>query len=359
MSLLRLLSTMDRNRFQSTVTSMIPAGEVGHRIEKLGIAVRSLSLTRGTFPPSALWRLSQDLRRNRPDILMTWLYHSDLLGILAAKIARVPVTVWNIRASDMDMSRYGKLSGLTLRTCSLLSSWPNAIVANSESGKAFHARLGYRPRRWEVIRNGVDSNLFRPDDAARERLRSEYAIGPGDTVVGVIARFDPMKDHENLLAAAQIVVRAAPECRFFLAGKGVSDDNPFFAQSLSGTLLSGRIRLFGERDDIPQFMAALDIACSPSCSEAFPNALAEAMSCGIPCVATNVGDSSDILAETGIVVPPRDAEALAQGLLKLIAMDKSGRASLGGAARRRICERFGLERFVRNYESFIADAVKR
>ncbi len=359
MSLLKLLCRLDRNRFHSTVTSMMQPGKIGCRIEELGLPVRSLALKRGVISPSALFRYAQDLKRDHPDILMTWLYHSDLLGILAGKMARIPTIVWNLRASEMDMSQYSKLSGLTLRLCSALSFWPDAIIANSESGKAFHSRIGYRPPKWAVLRNGVDHELFRPDPVARARVRKELQVRPGEIVIGMVARFDPMKDHENFLVAAEKVALQAPQCRFLLAGNDVTENNPRFGKRMNSTPLEGRLLLLGERNDIPQLMAALDIACSSSCSEAFPNVVAEAMSCGLPCVATDVGDTADLLGGTGILVRPRDAEALSKGLLKAVAMGRGEREELGGAARRRAIEHFGLQRFVRDYESFIADAVKK
>ena len=350
-SLLRLLSAIDRKRFECSAVSLIEIGRVGERMKELGIPVESLRLKRGAVSAAGLFRLLRRLRRDRPGILMTWLYHSDLLGLMAGRLAGVPNIVWNLRASNVDMSRYRRLSGWTLRLCSRLSPLPTAVVANSESGRAFHAKIGYRPRSWTIIRNGVDHCLFRPDPAAREQMRKSLGIGPGDVVIGLVARLDPMKDHDNFMAAARAVAQAEKSARFVLAGKGVSAENGRLMPYVAEPPLAGRVLMLDERHDIPELLPAFDIACSSSFSEAFPNTMAEAMACAVPCVATDAGDSAEIIGETGIVVPPADPGALAKGLLRAIALGPSGRRDLGRAARERIILNFGLERFVGEYEA--------
>ena len=351
-SLFRLLSALDRDRFSCSAISLIEPGLVGRRIRELGVPVRSLGLRRGAVSPAALLKLTRRLRQDRPDIVMTWLYHADLAGLLAGRLARVPAIVWNLRASNMDMSRYHALSGWTLWLCARLSHLPAAVVVNSESGRAYHSQIGYRPREWVLIRNGVDPAQFKPDAAAREEVRVELGLRQEDLLIGLVARLDPTKDHDNFLAAARMVAQQDRSVHFALAGRGAGSDNLRLAAGVEGPPFSGRVHLLGEREDMPRLTAAFDIACSASRSEAFPNTVAEAMACEVVCVATDAGDSAKILGETGIGVPPGNPDALSQGLLRAIALKPSERQAWGSAARERVIQHFSLDRFVADYEAF-------
>ncbi len=354
MFLFRLLAALNRERFECSVISLLEPGPVGMRIRELGVEVRSLGLKRGAVSPAGLVRLTRWLRQDRPDLLMTWLYHADLLGLMAGKLAGVRDIAWNLRAADMDMSRYRSLSGWIRRLGTKLSCYPSAVIVNSERGKSFHAEIGYRPRAWVLIRNGVDPSEFKPDDKARDCVRSELGLRSQDTLAGLVARFDPMKDHANFIAAAKHVAQADNTVHFAFAGKGMDNHNRELAAALDYRQLAGRVHLLGERRDVPRFTAALDIACSASRSEAFPNTVVEAMACGVVCVATDAGDTRQILGDEGIIVPRGDPEALAQGLLHAIAMGSAKRLALGRAARERVLQNFTMERSVREYENFFA-----
>jgi glycosyltransferase involved in cell wall biosynthesis len=348
--LYRLLKSMDKARFQNQVVSLIRPGPVGDRIQALGIPVFSLNMRPGRLSLNALFGLVKLLRRESPDLVQTWLYHADLLGGLAAKISAVPV-IWNIRASNMDMSFYRRLSSVVLRSCVLLSGWPQAVVVNSKAGQEFHTRLGYHPRRWVHIPNGIDTGQFQPNPAARIALRNELGIAPDSFLIGLIARFDPMKDQGNFLQAASLLSNRVSDVHFVLVGNGVEPSNIIFRDYLERDELRGRLHLLGQRYDISSLTAALDIASSSSSfGEGFSNTIAEAMSCGIPCVVTDVGDSAYLVGSTGEVVPPMDPQALANGWQRLIALGAEGRHSLGAAARQRIQDNFQQDEITRQYE---------
>jgi glycosyltransferase involved in cell wall biosynthesis len=201
------------------------------------------------------------------------------------------------------------------------------------------------------IPNGVDPMQFRPDAAARQEVRRELGLPPGSLLVGLAARLDPMKDHGTFLAAAGRVARQESSVHFALAGAGVGRGSKSLGAALADPPLAERIHLLGERHDMPRLTAAFDIACSSSCSEAFPNAVAEAMACGAVCVATDAGDTAAILGGTGIVVPPRSSEALTLGLLRAISMSPAERLALGQSARERVIQEYTLARCAREYES--------
>jgi glycosyltransferase involved in cell wall biosynthesis len=347
---------MDRRRFAHTVVSLTNAGGLGPSIAALGVRVHQLGMRRGIPDVRAVWHLARLIRRERPDVLQTWLYHADLLGLVAGRLAGVRPIIWNVRCSDMDMRRYSWSSRLPRWLLSALSALPAAVVVNSERGRQAHERLGYRPRRWVVIPNGIDVMRFRPDPDARARLRQELGLPLSARLIGMVARYDPMKDHATFLrAAAELLrnrtTRAKVDLRFVGVGRDVMWDNPNLAALGQDLGLRGHVHLLGERDDVERLLPALDLATLSSLfGEGWPNVVGEAMACGVPCVVTDVGDAGTIVGETGRVVPPGDPSTLARAWAELLALPDGQRQALGAAARERIATHFSLEQVVRKYE---------
>jgi glycosyltransferase involved in cell wall biosynthesis len=349
--LLRVASSMRRDRFETLVVALMPEGPLAARLRDAGIEVRALGMAPGRPSPAALWKLVRFVRRFRPDVIQTWLYHADLMGALATRLTTVPALSWNLRASDMDMSRYPAHSRWTLSLCARLSRLPNIVIANSEAGRRHHERLGYRPREWTVIPNGIDPSVFRPDVEARRAIRAEAGIPEGAPVVALVARWDAMKDHETFLRAAAILAAVHPDVHFLLAGEGVTPTSPDWGALATRVAGAARIVALGRRDDVARLLAAADVSTCSSISEGFPNVIIESMACGAPCVVTDVGDAALIVGDTGLVVPPRDPEAMAASWARLVALDATELAALGACARQRVIEHYTLERMVSAYET--------
>lgn len=360
--LYRLVSSMDARRFQSRVVSLLAPGPMGEKIAAAGVPLDSLGMTRGLPTPLALWKLVRLVRDYRPDILQTWLYHGDLAGLVAAKMAFPlgggPKIVWNIRCSFMALEQYRRLTGVTLRACTALSGFPDVILTNSHEARRFHTELGYRAKRFEVIPNGFDLERFRPDREARQAVREELSIGPETVLIGQVARFDAMKDHETMVSAAAKVAEQG-DVVFVLAGKGVNHDNlDLIGWMKRYGLAPEKVRLLGQRDDISRLMAALDVHVLTSTGESFPNVVGESMACGVPNVVTDVGDSSLLVGETGLVVPPASPDALAEALRELVSLRAERRAALGLASRKRMEESYGLRSIVRRYAALYEELVE-
>jgi len=350
--LARLVLRIDRSRFRSVVVSMTDTGAVGPVIASAGIQVEALGIRRGMIDPRGVTRLIRLLRRYRPDIVQTWLYHADLLGLIAARLGYAPHLAWNIRCSDMAGPSVVRA---ILSRCSAL---PEIVIINSLAGRRFHEGIGYHPRRWEYIPNGYDTALLRPDETARLRLRAALGIDPGAIVIGLPARYHPMKDHAGFFAAAQRMA-AHPEVVFVLLGAGTEPTNRDLVQAIEAHGLMPRLRLLGERADMNAVYPAFDIATlSSAFGEGFPNVLAEAMACGVPCVATDSGDAAEILGEFGIIVPTRDPQALAEGWQRMIALGAEGRRALGLKARARIVDNYDLDQIVSRFEMLYGEIAK-
>lgn len=348
----KLVTSMASDRFETMVVSLLREGAIGRRLSDGGVQVRSLNIKRGGLDPLALFRLLRLLREFQPDILQTWLYHADILGTLASRLRSVPHLAWNIRCSEVDFSRYATLTRRIVKLLALLSRRPELIIANSEAGRIAHVRAGYRATRWEIIPNGFDLRRFKPDPEARAAFRGRIGVGEETVLIGLPARADPMKDHRSFLMAARQVIDAGAAVRFLLVGRGTDPGNSFIQGLLADSGLTTEVILLGEQGKMESIFAGLDIVVlASSFGEGFPNVLGEAMACGIPCIATDVGDAAAIVGENGMTVAPRDPTALAAAMVKMASMPASARRQMGMAARARVEEEFSIERVVERYEA--------
>lgn len=313
------------------VVSLVGRGENAERLHAQGIPVISLDLERAYQAPTALFRLSLIVARERPTVVQGWMYHGNLMAALAHRLSPGHARrrlFWGLRASDMDAARYGWINSI----CAWMSSWPDIVIANSQAGIQFHRDCGYRPRRIEVISNGIDTERFCPDDELRRQARTELGIAPDAVVAINVARVDPMKDHRTFLAA----MAKAPEVVGMLVGAGTQD--------LS---LPPNVIALGMRHDVERLYPAADIVVSSSAfGEGFSNAVAEGMSAGLAPVVTDVGDARMIVGDAGHIVARGDADAIAQVINAEARVSREERVRHGLHARARIQERFSIEKAI-------------
>ena len=348
--LFKLLKNIDRGRFEPSVVSLTTKGEIGSLIEALNIPVYALGMKPGFFSLIKLPHLVQYLRELKPDVVHTWMYHADLLGGLAARLAGVRVLIWCLRNSDLSKYKSKRSTVLVMNICAKLSHWlPHGVVSCSESARSLHIKAGYCPSKITVIPNGFDLGRFTPDPSARVLVRTKLGLSPHVPMVGMIARDDPQKNHTGFITAASQVIRSVPDAHFLLAGLGIDNQNDCLMRAIAKSNFEDRFHLLGKRNDIPTLMAALDVfALSSSWGEAFPNVLGEAMACGVPCVVTDVGDSAEIVGNTGRVVEPGDMEGLARHIIVLLKQPEM-RFNLGREARRRVKEFYEIGDVSRQY----------
>ncbi len=349
--LYKLLVAMDDACCDTQVISLLDQGVMGPHIQALGIPVIPLHMRPGIPDPRALLKLRRILRVLAPDLVQTWMYHADLIGGLAAHLAGIHRLVWNIRQSDQDPRSVKRSTRHTTKACALLSArLPDHIVCCSRRAREIHATLGYRDDKISVIPNGFDLQDFRPDPSRGRCIRTELELNEHHMVFGLVARFDPQKDHRGFIQAARLTVNECPDARFLLCGTDVDRDNTELTTWIHEADLVQNVHLLGCREDMPAINNALNLAVSASAyGEGFPNVLGEAMACGVPCVVTDVGDSARIVGNTGRVVPPRDPAALAQQMLHMVLMDTSERLALGRAARKRVEENYSMESIAAQY----------
>jgi glycosyltransferase involved in cell wall biosynthesis len=335
---------------EQRVVNLGRPGVVGRRLESSGVTVDSLGMDFSLRSLGRLRALSSRLRHSPGGtVVQTWLWHADLLGGLCARASGNPQVVWNLRNSMPAHAATKWTSRAVARVCGWLSRWvPAKIVCNSQAALQAHAALGYSRGKCLVIPNGFDLCTFVNSAAARAEVRGEWAAQPGQLLVGMVARVDPLKDHATFIEAAKRVAAAIPQARFVLVGEGVSRDAGIQAL-LSDTGLTSRFILEERREDVARLMSALDLFCLASKSEGFPNVLGEAMACATPAVATDVGDARDIIGDDRLIAPPGDPESLARCIRYLLTLRAEERQALGLRQRHRIETRFDIEKIWNRY----------
>jgi glycosyltransferase involved in cell wall biosynthesis len=343
------------------VISLRDRGEIGPAIESLGIPVDALDMNPGKIPsPKIFLGLVRRLRQLKPDIVHTWMYHANLIGGFAAKMAGVPAVTWAIHHSNLSPSVNKKATLAVVRACGLISQWlPHRIICCSESALRVHVGAGYAQRKMRVIPNGFDLSRFKPDPEARVHLRDELDLEIDTPLVGLIGRFDPQKNHEGFFVAAGMVSKKNPSVHFLLAGLGIDENNEKLMRSVCSNGVEGVTHLLGLRNDIPRVMASLDVLVSSSIGEAFPNVLGEAMACEVPCVVTDAGDCASIIGDTGLVVENGDMAGLAGAIEQLLSLSQEDRTDMGGRARERVDENFELNHVVDRYETFYHELIEQ
>nr|WP_255592651.1 glycosyltransferase [Bordetella sp. BOR01] len=354
-SVLFRLATYPEQRVRHTVVSLTDEGVYGARLRAAGVTVHALGMPRGRLTLDGFLGLRRLLAQDRPDAVQTWMYHADLIGGLAARLAGVRALAWGIRNSGAHLERSSRSARLVLQLCALLSGRvPAAIVCAARDAAVRHEQYGYRADRLVVIANGYDLSRYQPDPPAGQRMRQLWQVADGTPLVGCVARWDPLKDHANLLGAVASLVRSGRDrgLQCVLVGRGMSPGNADLAALIDSHGLRGRILLAGPSDDVPAVMNALDLHVLSSCAEGFPNVVAEAMACGTPCVVTDVGDAAHIVGATAPVVPPEQSQALAQGMAAALDdIAARGREAVGAPGRARVLAEFDLARMVASYEA--------
>lgn len=354
-ALFNLLTSNLHEQVQNVVVSLCDDGVYGAKLRAAGISVHSLGLSKSPVSWWRLFRLLRLLRELRPEVIQGWMYHANLIVLFISPFVARPVRIlWSVRNALYDIGREKCLTRWVIRAHRLFGRWVTGIIYNSEVSRKQHENYGFANEIGVVIPNGFDLDWWVPRPELVPVMKTALGIPLDSFVIGHVARFHPMKDHATLLAAIAQVMLTRPHVHVVLVGSGLESSNPELADALS-LLPLDRLHLLGDRDDVEKLMVSFDIFCLSSWSEAFPNVLGEAMACGIPCVATDVGDARAVLGKVGLIVPPKSPAALAVALLQVVDMPSDALAALSRAARARIFCYYGLQATAKRYLNIYRD----
>lgn len=354
-SLNSLLSCGAADQADSHVISMTDSGSFGPKIEALGVPVHTLDMAIGKPTIGGMRALRRRVKDIQPDIVQGWMYHGNIAAAFAQMVSPgKPALAWNIRHSVHDLAVEKRSTRVAINVNKMLSGRPDSIIYNSILARQQHEALGYAGRTGTVIPNGFDLSIWRPNQLARNKLRAELGVGEQARIVGLVARYHPMKDINNFLRAMRPLMDEFPTLHCLLCGHDLDRGNPALAEDLLA-LSQERLHVLGLRDDLPEVYPALDLLClSSAWGEGFPNVLGEAMACGVACVATDVGDSRHVIGDIGGLVPVSDTQALSAALRDMVELSDDSLRDLSCRARDRITELYPLEGTISAYASHYA-----
>lgn len=349
------LSSFEDLECQHEVVSLTALGAIGLELQKNDISVTALGMRGPSDLLQTLIKLIQHIRKSNPTIVQTWMYHADLIGGIAARLAGHSAIIWGIRTTGASVGS-SRVTAFIRKVCASLSHYlPRVIVCAAEAARTAHIHLGYDAKRMVVIPNGFELTRWQTNLMERGALREICNIPTNSIVIGCVGRFNPVKDFRNFVQAAGIVAAQSREVRFLMIGRNLDESNLQLVSWIHQTGYRDRFTLLGERADMPICLSAMDIFALSSRTEGFPNVVGEAMAMELPCVVTNVGDAASIVANTGLVVPKEDAPALADGLLKIIRLSVEERKRLGQLARYRIESEYSMSRTCDRFSALYID----
>jgi glycosyltransferase involved in cell wall biosynthesis len=341
--LARLVSTLDQSVTRHTIVSLTTKDPIGPQLERLGTRVIAVG-AHGVLSPGQVLAIRRIVRDAQPQVVHSWMYHSNVIAQCLKRTAARPIPlITSIRGAIHAPSRQKTTLRWARKVDALLSRSADAIVFNSQESLRQHQIAGYRSDKAVVIPNGFPIGVLTRNAAAGQVFRSTLRLDAAARLVGVVARFDPLKGHDIFLLAARMISDSRRDIRFLLAGRGCERSNSELASLIDAAGLRDRVILAGEVGDLLGLYNSLDVLVCPSVSEAFPNVVGEAMACGIPCVVTNVGDSAYLVGDGGVVVPPNSPAEISSSVLRIMDMPTSAREALGELGQQRVRQEFSLE----------------
>jgi glycosyltransferase involved in cell wall biosynthesis len=346
MMLTQLIQNLPDHRH--TVLSLTSGGKHIPALQAAGATVLSLDMPAGKPTPRALLHLFRFAWQTRPTVIMGWMYHGCLAAALV-KLFRLGNgrLIWNIRQSLYDLALEKRGSALVIKSLRWFAPLARTLTYNSQLSARQHEAIGYPAHKTQLIPNGFDLTKWRP----------QPNLTSGPLRIGRFGRFTPMKDYPTFLQAAALITQKLPHTEFHLAGSGIDATNTDLTQLIADLHLQNHVHLHGDHPDIPALTASLDLAISSSAfGEGFPNVVGEAMACGVPVVATDIGDTAWVMGATGTLVPAQDPQALATAALKILTLPVEQRQALGHQARTRIESHFSLPSILTHFDALLTSS---
>ncbi|MEA4986605.1 MAG: glycosyltransferase [Anaerovorax sp.] len=354
--LYKLLRETNQEKYNVTVISMLDEGVMGSKIEILGIKILCLRLSKFNFVQA--FKQAIDVCR-QADIIQCWMYHANLFGYIVNLFCHKKL-IWGIRRGHLIQGQDKPMTIMIAKICAKLSGNVDKIIYCAKKSKIFHEHIGYSKQYAQVIPNGFDLEQFYRRGNEGEQFRLKEGIPSTATMIAFVGRYDTVKGYDNFIKAFSRIKDRFDKNNLFAvcAGTQVDTDNKQLVELIEQYGIKDSVKLLGRRDDISVVLSAADFFVSASYTEAFSNAIGEAMACELPCVVTDVGDSAYIVDDTGIVVENNNVDELVNGIRQLFAMSEKERAFLGRGARCRIKKLFDIKAVVKQYEELYEQGTK-
>lgn len=342
------------------VISLQGEGKYFSLLKEIGIKVYCINLN--LFSILKIFRIISLLRILKPNLVQTWLVHGDLIGSIAAILSGNKNIVWNVRYSNFEIGKAKLMTIILIKILAKLSFFvPKLIVVVSKSAKKTCEEIGYCKKKLRLITNGYNLSELKPYRYHSSYIRKKLKIKKKIPIIGTVARYDPKKDHTNLLNALSLIRSKNIDFFCILIGSGINRFNKNLASEIKKLKLSGNIKLLNSTNNIPRTMNDIDIHIQSSrYGEGFPNVVAEAMACGTPCVVTNVGDAAYIVGNTGWIVPPKNSIKLAKAIeLAILEVNTVNWKKRCNQVRFRIKKNFDIKKMINSFNKAWVSVFKK
>ena len=347
------LCTKDK-KYRHIVISLTTGGKYKTLLEKKNIKVLSCNFKKTKLNIKEFYKILKLFDYYKPDIIQGWMYHGDLIASVISLLKKNKNLYWNIRNSTLDKKARNFITTfLTMKFCALIShKLPKKIICCSNNSINYHISQGYKKSIFEYLPNGINTDVFKPNKLFKTQIKRKLNIKNNLFIFGTVARFDEQKDHKTLIMALKLLKQKSKDFKVLLIGKDLTNKNHKIVRLIDEYSLRENILLLGEREEINELMCFIDChVLSSSYGEAFPNVIAEAMACSTPCIATNVGDSKNIIGKFGWTTDSKDPISLSQKMYHVMNLQKNDLLKMGQLARDRIIDLYSLDRMVSSYQN--------
>lgn len=355
-----LLTRMPRPRVKAEVISLSPGCVRSDVLRQHGVPVHDLAFSRRRFSVTAIQDVLRVVRNSRPDVIQAWGHTAQILApSLRKRCAWQPHVVLSVGDTTPLAKDAGLIDRQKLKLAAKSAASAQRIVYTSEAAAAHHRRAGFPDGGHLCISPGVDAARFKPDLAARTKVRERLQIPPRAFVVGMVAPFQPEFDHATFLKAAAELIKTTPDLYLLLAGHGVQRGNAQLMAMIGSGSLSTRVQLLGEWSDLASLFNACDVVCSSALHDSARMTLAMAMLCGIPCVATGMGAQGELLGQHSVAIEPGSPAAFIRGITKILQLTPERRAQLASGARKHALQNYVSVRSLQKYLQLYGELVGR
>ena len=355
-----MMTRMPKARVKMLVVSLAPNAVPGAVLRQNGVPVYDVALSKHRFSMGAFGQLVKTMHAFRPDVIQAWGHTAEIVSTWLQKRAESDVkVVWSISGTTPLSSKPGLIDRQKLKHAAKAASRADSIVYTSEAAASAHRRAGFPDGGHTVIPLGVDPTRFKPDFAARRKVREQLGLTHETFVIGMMAPFQPEYDHPTLLKAVGELIKTNPNIKVLLAGHGVQKGNAPLMALVGGGTLATHTQLLSEWSDVASFYNACDLACSSALTDNARMSLVMAMLCGVPCVATGMGAQGEVIGQFGVAVEPGSPSALIRGITRVLQMPPDKRVFMAQGARKHALANFVSIRSLQKYLQLYYDLVGR
>jgi glycosyltransferase involved in cell wall biosynthesis len=358
--LMPVLTRLPKQRVKTQVICLAPNAVPAAVLRQSGVPVHDVALSRKRFSFGGFGELVKAAKGFRPDVIHAWGYTAQICAnVLRKRLDRKIKVIWTVGNTTPLPRGAGMIDRQKVKYAAKAAATADRIVYASESGSAQHRRVGFPDDGYLTIPPGIDATRFKPDPAARQKIREQLNLSAESFVIGMVAPFQPEFDHATFLKAVGELLKSNPHICVLLAGHGVQKGNAPLMALVGGGTLGTRVQLLGEWSDLASLFNACDVVCSSALNDGSRMSLVAAMLCGVPCVATGMGAQGEVIGHHGVAIESGSAPAFVKGIQRVLQLTPEKRAAMAQGARKHALTHYVYVKSLQRYLQLYYDMIGR